>query len=242
MKMDMDTVNRIPLIDVHTHLLPGIDDGARNIGESESMYRMLRSQGVEKILLTPHFYSDKMPMDRFLDERRIAYEALLNSSEIDSSKVILASETLFSQSLLSYDNISELCINGRYLLMEFPFETVFSKHVCSQLMRISYQYGVTPILAHVERYPYLMRHTNVLCSLIDDGMLTQINLESLQTFRKRRQIVRLIRKGYVHLIGTDCHHPFNRPPAFKEGLSVLRKHLSDDEINDLLQNAWDIIN
>ena len=87
-----------------------------------------------------------------------------------------------------------------------------------------------------------MRHTNVLCSLIDDGMLTQINLASLQTFRKRRQILRLIRKGYVHLIGTDCHHPFNRPPAFKDGLSVLRKHLSDDEINDLLQNAWDIIN
>ena len=237
----MDITNRVPLIDVHTHILPGIDDGARNIGESESMYRMLRSQGVEKILLTPHFYSDKMPMNKFLEERRIAYETLTNSTEIDSTKVILASETLFSQSLLSYDDLRELCINGKYLLIEFPFETEFSKHVCSQLMRISYQYGITPILAHIERYPYLMRHTDVLGSLIDDGLLTQINLSSLQTFRKRRQVIRLIRKGYVHLIGTDCHHPFNRPPAFEEGLAILKKHLLQEDLEDLLQNAWDIL-
>lgn len=237
----MDMEKRIPLIDLHTHILPGIDDGARNEGEGETMLRSLLAQQTECVVLTPHFSPDKMPLDAFVKQRQRAFDRLCRCPDTDVSVLVLASETLLSQSLFSYEDISPLCINGKYLLLELPFETVFSKHICNQIMKVSYQYGVTPILAHIERYPHLMRHPKILDELIENGMLTQINVSSLATFRKRRHIWRLIRSGRVHLLGTDCHHPVTRPPEFRKWTDLLESHLGKDTLEQLIQNAQDIL-
>ncbi len=241
MDMAMDTQKTIPLIDSHTHILPGIDDGARNEGQAETMFRSLKLQQVEKIFLTPHFSADKMSLETFIERRQKSYDRLCRCPDVDPSLLVMASETLLTSSLFSNEDISTLCIGKKHLLFELPFDTVFTKYVCDQIMRISYQYGLIPILAHVERYAYLMRHYDVLDNLLEEGMLTQVNVGSLEKFSRRRYVLKLLRTDRVFMLGTDCHHPLHRPPELRKWTEYLEKKVGTELVSNLMGNARSII-
>ncbi len=239
--MDTAMANMTPLVDLHTHILPGIDDGARDVDEAADMLAALSRQQVDTVVLTPHYLSDEMPMEEFLSRRQQAFKALCRRTGEESPRLILASETFLSKTIFQHEDITPLCIGSRYLLVELPYETRFTPYVCENLMQVTYHYGVQPIMAHVERYPDLMQHPHVLEKLIDDGLLTQINVSSLQSFWMRRRLVSFIKKGYIHLLGTDCHHLKTRPPQFREWVERLQQSVGQQTLNKLMQNARDII-
>lgn len=239
--MDMGTARMMPLIDLHTHILPGIDDGARDVEEAADMLGSLRRQQVDTVVLTPHYPSDEIPLGEFLTRRQQAFERLRFREEAKAVKLVLASETFLSKTLFQHTDISPLCIGDRYLLVELPYATRFTPYVCEKLLKVTYCYGVYPILAHIERYPDLMGHPKVLEKLIDEGALMQINVSSLQSFRMRRRLFSLIKKGYVQLLGTDCHHLRERSPQYRVWTDKLQEELGKHTLAQLMQNARDVV-
>ena len=168
------------LIDFHTHILPSIDDGAKNLETSIKMINELTSQGVEKIVLTPHFYSNKISINDFAKKREQAYNYLISNSNVIKENLILASETYFTDYIFNNKDISDLYIGKtKYILTELPYNESITLRFTEKIDKFIYTYNITPIIAHVERYPDVINNAKVYQKLLDLGCLFQMNLLSL---------------------------------------------------------------
>lgn len=239
---DMVMETAINRIDFHTHILPGMDDGAVNEDEAVAMLEALYRQRVNTVVLTPHFRPENESLNDFLKRREASFERLKKCLPASVPiRMLLGSETFLSSSLFHCEDISPLCIGGRYLLVELPYSIRFTQSVCQQIMKISYAYGVYPILAHIERYDDLMQHPKILESLVEDGLLTQINLSSWSSVWTRWRLEKLIKRGFVHLLGSDCHHLKVRPPEWRTWILKMEKSLGKERMRQFMYNAQDIV-
>ena len=167
------------LVETHCHILPGIDDGAPDIETSLKMIKKLQLQGAKAIILTPHYYSDSISLNDFLERRDSAYRELVNALPQDSPKLIPAAEVYISQYLFSNENLERIAIgNSGYALIEHPFSSTFSQGSYDRLLNLNYEFGIKPILAHIERYPALMENEGLLDEYIEMGCLVQVNISS----------------------------------------------------------------
>ncbi len=219
-------------IDCHTHILPGMDDGSQSLQESILMLKSLLSQGVHTVWLTPHFYPYKETIESFLSRREKACAILKPDADELGIEVLPASETFLSDCIFNAPSISKLCIGGKYLLTELPFSSSFSQQTLDRISRLAATYSVIPILAHVERYPKLIKDVAMLDEFIDMGCLAQINLSSLEDgIIKRKQLLQYIETNLVHLAGTDCHNMENRSPKYSSGISIIEKRLGYEYVD-----------
>lgn len=228
------------LVEMHCHILPGIDDGAKHLETSLKMITRLQEQGVKKIVLTPHYYSDTISLDDFLKQREKAYNRLVNALPSGSPELIPAAEVYISDYLFNNKNLDDLKIgNSKYILIEHPFSNNFSEKTYDRLMNLYCDYGARPILAHIERYPALMSDTNKLASYIEMGCLTQVNISSfVNSPRKlKKHLLRLLDEGFVYLVGTDCHNMDSRPPEFEYGLKEIEKKYGRETVEMLIANS-----
>lgn len=156
------------MIDIHTHILPGMDDGARDVRESIAMIDLLRSQGVTGAVLTPHFYPHQESMEEFLRRREESFEKI---SQVSDFSLILGSETYLSESLLSYDSIRNLCLGeGSHLLLELPYASKWGPSTYRLIDLIIEKHQVTPIIPHIERYEASRANLKEIMShLVDMG-------------------------------------------------------------------------
>ncbi len=229
-------------IDCHTHILPGMDDGPQNLQESIRMLQSLLAQGVHTVWLTPHFYPYKESLESFLSRREKACSILKPDADELGMELLPASEAFLSDYLFNAPDISKLCIGGKYLLTELPFSLGFSQQVFNRISRLTLTFGVVPILAHVERYPKLIKDVAMLDEFVDMGCLAQINLSSLKDgIMKRKQLLEYIEIDLVHLIGTDCHNMGNRSPKYSSGISIIENKLGSGYVEQLMDNARQIM-
>lgn len=233
------------MVDFHTHILPGMDDGAKDAEESKKMLQMLVQQGVHTVCLTPHFYPYKETLEAFLNRREQAFSQIQPYAAEMGLRFVLASETFFNDYLFHSEDISPLCMKGSagrsYLLTEMPFDSHFSDHTVSRISKLIDIYGVNPVLAHIERYPKLVNNKKLIDRLIDMGCLMQINLSVFEKgFFLKKRILSYIAKNMVHVVGTDSHNTEKRPPKYSEGISVIQKSLGEDAVNQLSRNAQQI--
>lgn len=228
------------LVEMHCHILPGIDDGAKHLETSLKMIARLQEQGVKKIVLTPHYYSDTISLDDFLRQREKAYNRLVNALPSGSPELIPAAEVYISDYLFNNKNLDDLKIgNSKYILIEHPFSNNFSEKTYDRLMNLYCDYGARPILAHIERYPALMSDTNKLASYIEMGCLTQVNISSFVSSPRKlkKHLLRLLDEGFVYLVGTDCHNMDSRPPEFEYGLKEIEKKYGRETVEMLIANS-----
>jgi protein-tyrosine phosphatase len=206
------------VVDLHDHLLPGLDDGAPDLATSIKMARMAAEDGITHVVCTPHASSrykfDPQRIETALDQLR---QALADAG----IRLVLGSGCDFH---LSYDNVQDALKNprkytvngGEYLLIELPDyalpptleETFYS-------LRLE---GVTPILTHPERNPSLQQDASRLKEWVRDGMLTQVTAASVTGLmgRKAQKLAeRLLDDRWVHFIATDAHNVSTRPPAMR---------------------------
>lgn len=240
----MSTNNGNQMVDFHTHILPEMDDGAYNPTESMKMLEVLSRQGVGAVCLTPHFYPYKENIETFLQRRGKAIARIAPYAQELGIRLVLASETYLSDYLFNTEDISELCMGKecgrRYLLTELP--SGFSERTIKRVSRLIFTYNVVPILAHIDRYPKLIKSSVLLDEFIDMGCLMQMNLESLQEgFLKKRKLLKYIQSNMVHVVGTDAHNMSERPPVYSKGISVIAKALGEGAVNQLTRNALQII-
>lgn len=218
----MELRNKLGLADIHTHILPDFDDGAASVEEAIQMLRLEAEQGITDVVLTPHFNLASESVKEFLARREKSFELL--SKRIKKSKINvnihLGAEVRYYPSLINED-ILNLCIGDTsYLLLELAssYPLNFEQTVNWMLSR-----GVTPILAHIERYEYLYSNKKLMLELLDSGVLFQCNASSLLKFRTAKRVRKLLKQGYVHILASDAHNLTNRPPILVQGLSKVGK-------------------
>lgn len=214
------------LIDIHTHILYGIDDGARSIQEAMALLEEECRQGVDQILLTPH-YGLKFghPDIRLLRER---YETLCKEAEVyyPDLKLYLGSELYYEQETVRHlkEGLAPTLNDTRYVLVEFGVSTSFSG-ILRAVQELCYA-GYFPVLAHVERYQAVFGHMDRAQELVDSGAYLQVNAGSMigGFFDKKAAFCRkLLNEGLLHLLGSDCHDVTRRLPNMAKGAEILLK-------------------
>ena len=213
------------MIDCHCHILPGLDDGARNIETAIEMARIAADDGVRVIIATPHLDLDEnsIPPD-VIRERVVELNEALQREGIELT-VLPGAEAKLSPDLPGHVEAGRVMTVGdlsRHILLELPFGTypTFMGELFFQIQLLR----ITPILAHPERAAITRGYPQIIDGLVDRGALLQINLGSLLG-REGRGVQgvarRLIRDDLAYMIGSDAHSPDRRPP----GLSAARKAL-----------------
>lgn len=218
------------MIDIHTHLLPQLDDGSSSVEVSKKMLGILSEQGVDTVVATPHFYIGRTEIDKFLDLRQQSLNKLLAENEYERPAIALGAEVEFLPGLYTMDDIEKLCISGtRYMLIEMPFSE-WSGYFYTTLTKLYSAKGIKPIIAHVERYFELQQEepVEILHRLKDCGALIQINSSFLINKQTRRLALKLINQGFVTFMGSDCHNLESRPPQLREGFDIIYKKLGDE--------------
>lgn len=201
-------------VDIHTHILPDIDDGAEDLTEALNIIKALKAQGVTDVVLTPHFYFRNQDFDAFLEKRNAKY-AELKSVCPTGITLHLGAESEFSNVSINYDFFRGLAIdNGGYILLELPFLDDYTKGILQKIERLKYQTGLTPIIAHAERYQSIRKHPCFLSYLVDLGCLIQVNAESVLNLKKGSLIDAMFNHRLVHLLGSDCHNTTTRKPLY----------------------------
>lgn len=200
------------LIDFHTHVLPNIDDGAKNAEQSRLMLDASREGGVTALIATPHFDAREESPEEFLLRRQAA---LVELSRVYDAKthpaLYVGAEVAYFSNIGASEQLRELCIRGTHvLLVEMPMAP-WKDRVLEDLYAIMEQLRLIPVIAHVERYIDLQRR-GTLSYLAQSGVCFQINAESLLTRRTRKLCQFILRNEIDVLLGSDCHDSEHRPP------------------------------
>ncbi len=232
------------LIEMHCHILPGVDDGSKDVETSVKMLRRLALQGAETVVLTPHYYSDSISLTDFTARRDAAFAQLQAALPTDSPRLLLGAEVYVSHYLMNNADLSAICISGtRCVLLEHNFADSFGPETLERITALTCDHGMQPILAHIERYKALMEHPNLIDTLRDMGCATQVNISSFAnaSFGVRRKLLKYLDSGRIDLIGSDCHNLGTRPPDYADGAAVIVKKCGDSALQTLIQNAHTLL-
>ena len=202
------------MIDFHTHVLPTIDDGAKDDSVSADILRQENEQGVRTIVFTPHYYG-KRELEYFLDIRKVAMDKIapIIPSEI---QVRLGAEVhITGINDPSYDALCALAIEGtKCVLFEFPFLTEWSINLMEKVADFISDTGYTPIIAHAERYREFLSNPILLSEFIRMGCYIQISTSAFLRKSTKKFAFAALKRGLVHCLGTDTHNAENRAPDY----------------------------
>lgn len=206
------------MIDLHCHILPGIDDGAKDVSEAKSMLAMQHASGVESLCLTPHFYPEEKSIETFLTERERAWESLCAVlAPQEKTQIRLGAEVHYCEQLLTLD-LRGLTLGGSdYLLLELPGRRYPAYAV--QIMEALLCKGITPVFAHVERYAYFREEPELLKRLVELGALAQVSVQALYDKRDKNYSVACLQHGLAQIVASDAHDETTRKPC----MELLRK-------------------
>lgn len=230
----MQEPNPTGRVDIHSHVLPGIDDGARDVPEALEMLRMASEDGTAFIVATPHAAHANPERIRY------ATDALTLQARNAGLPIIIlpGSEVKFSAELPEDYRAGKLqTINDKgYLLVEFSFSRAWTSLVTTSLYALQMA-GVTPVVAHAERYPVVQENPAILLEMIATGIPVQINAGGLigeDGVEAQRTAELLVRAGMVHLIASDGHRRDKRKPLLSPGLARYRE-LAGPERTQLIE-------
>lgn len=195
-------------VDIHSHLIPGIDDGAQNMDESLAMLKRLSDLGYRKVITTPHVMSDyyrntpEIILSGLDDVRKALDEAGI-ALEIEASAEYYLDDQF--EQLIAEERLLPIGAE-RYILFELPFVSE-PMNLASAIFNLQLK-GYKPILAHPERYGYWYQSPEKLEEIHDKGVLLQLNLNSLAGHygpETKKTSQWLIERDLVSFLGTDCH-------------------------------------
>ncbi len=223
--------------DIHSHILPNIDDGAKNIETAIKLLEMSKENGITHILATPHFYPDSDSLDEFLSKTQGLYEKLNNEiTNLQLPKVYLGCEILYFIGIGQADNLEKLTLNGsKYILIELDFRDMNS-FLFEDLEKLADR-GFIPIIAHAERYHKGRGFRKMLRFAKKNKMPIQINAASILSKHYKRVIKGILRSGAFCVIATDAHSIKNRPPLSKTALEEVKKSFGEKYYRILNNNA-----
>lgn len=231
------------MTDFHSHILPGIDDGSRSVEESLAMLRMEARQGIRHVVATPHFYPRQNAPEAFLERRaesaRLLFEAM--AQEPDLPQVHLGAEVYFFPGISDCEQLRELTIDqNSYILIEMPLSP-WTDRMYRELQDIHYKQGLNPIVAHVDRYIRPFRTDDIPNRLAELPVLVQANASFFQDWFTRSMAMRMLRKGQIHLLGSDCHNLTSRAPNLDQAIALIGKHQGQQALRWIQSNGDEVL-
>ena len=220
------------MIDFHSHILPGIDDGSKNVKMSLQMLSAMRDQSIDTVVATSHFYATQRSPRRFLERREQAWDLLAPELPDAAPDIILGAEVLYFPGISHMAELPQLCFEGtNILLLEMPFDS-WTEYCIREVRELARSGEFTVLLAHIERY-YYKQPVSVWDDFLSEGVLMQSNADFFLPFRTRRKALKLLREGRIHLLGTDAHNMAARAPRMDEAVAMIRKHLGPDPLREI---------
>ena len=228
------------MVDFHSHILPGVDDGSRSVEESLQLLDMLREQQVSAVVASPHFYANEQSVQEFLSRRQAAYETLSAQMQPDHPPIRLGAEVRFYPGISHLEELRSLCLEGtRLLLLEMPM-TRWTDYTVKELLDMVNSRGVTLVLAHIERYRQL-QDARVLDRLLRAGVLMQVNATFFTERLTRHRALKMLGNQMIHFIGSDCHGTRVRPPHMGEAIEIIGKKLGEGFLSQMNEFASEMI-
>ena len=223
--------------DVHSHILPGVDDGSAGVDESIAMLQAMKSQGIQKVIATPHFYPGMDNPEEFLARRAEAMDRLSEaiSGLPDMPQILLGAEVYYYPEMSNSESLKRLTMGGsRYIMVELP-QSPWPDRIYQELVRIRENQGLIPIVAHVDRYIQPLRTYSIPQKLQELPVLVQANASFFLRTSTRNMALKMLKNGMIHLLGSDCHNMDTRPPRLGEAVEVIRRKLGDGALAPLLE-------
>ena len=226
------------MIDIHSHLVFDVDDGSASIEESVNIIKQAIENGVEAIVATPHYLEPTYVSSKEENLKKInEIKSKLLEDGINDFEIYLGNEVYITTEVLKLikeNKISKLN-DSKYLLIEFPLqeEPLFIDEVLFKLL----SFGITPIIAHPERYAYVKKGYNFLGNLLDKGCLLQVNACSIlgQYGSKAQKLVKtLLKYDMVSFIASDNHKENNIYPKFDEAFKKIEKIIGEEKLDELI--------
>lgn len=234
------------MIDIHCHILPGVDDGAKTLEESIEMAKIAQKEGIKTIVNTSHYNPQfEYKKGNEILEELDRFNKILKDNNIDLN-VVAGNEIYCTTDIVEIIENKEFFTlnNSRYILLEFS-HTGLPKNISDIIYEIKLR-GFVVVLAHIERYTEIQKNPNVIYDYINEGALIQINASSIlgKNGNEAKKICdMLLENNMVHLIGTDAHSSTRRRPLFKEAYNYVAKLYGNEKADKLFNdNSKKIIN
>ena len=232
------------LVDIHNHILPGLDDGAQSMEEAILLAADAVANGVTHIIATPH-HLNRNYMNSSLEVKEAAATLYRELSRKNIPvKILPGQEIHLTANILEEldNNLLTLANSGKYILIELP-----NNHIPSYTLEFFYQIqlkGYIPIIAHPERNSVLRRNKQLLYEFVCKGALIQITASSLigvngRSLKKYTNL--LIKHNLVHFISSDAHHYLKRPFLLNKANNYIKKNFSLDLVTYYIENAKHVI-
>lgn len=211
--------NRQGFVDIHTHILPAVDDGAQSVEQALKLLHMAFEDGTRAVVLTPHFRGAYRCNTAERLEQAFSTFQQLAAKEIPEMELYLGCEVHYQS------DISQLLSAGQvlsmnhsdYALLEFRY-TATGAQIVSAVSEVGC-HGFVPIVAHAERYDAMRKDVSLVDRLLDQGARIQLNADSVlgkQGFGVKRYCHHLLKTGRAHFIASDTHNTDHRPPLLAE--------------------------
>lgn len=228
------------MIDFHTHILPGMDDGSPDIRVTEAMLREEGRQGVDLAIATPHFYADRMTIDRFLERRNGAIEEtgrLQDGADASLPTILAGAEVYYFQGIGAAKGIERLCVGQtRTLLLELPFEQ-WRASLLRDVEDLIEKRRLNVVLAHIERYPEFQKDKGVWQRLMALPVTGQINAGSLvrkggfwHRSVKHKFSMKYLSARDAWIVSSDCHNMTTRRPNLSDAIDVIKAELGPEAL------------
>lgn len=231
------------IVDFHSHILPGIDDGSSSVEESIAMLQREREQGIGHVIATPHFYPRYETPDVFLEKRNRAEAALRGAMKKKAGfpRISLGAEVYFFRGISESEFLPQLTIReNQCILIEMPHGP-WSDAMYEELANIWRRRGITPVIAHIDRYIAPFRTYRIPDRLQQLPVLVQANAGFFLERRTRRMALRMLQRDQIQLLGSDCHNLDSRAPELGPAVELIRRNLGEAALERIRSYQADIL-
>ncbi len=211
------------ILDIHSHILPSVDDGAKSLDEALAILSLMKEQGITDVIATPHFYPQLQNLDDFKNKSESAYNMLKKATANTTlPNIYLGCEMLYFEGIGKSTELESFFLgDSRFLLLELPSYRIPDMLFTDLFDLISN--GITPIIAHIERYCKARGYKKLISFVKQHNILAQINASSFFAYPYKATVNRLLKQEVVQLIATDSHSLKERPPMLSEALLKIEK-------------------
>lgn len=225
------------LIDLHTHILPQMDDGSPEEETSVEMLRREKEQGVELVCGTSHYYADRWSVEEFCQRREASLDRLTKRLPAGLPQIVPAAGVAFFSGISECAGLDRLCIQGtRTLMLEMPFAEWHGFQV-EEVASLVLDRGLQVVLVHPERFCASKGNRQRLQELEELPVYLQVNVKTLLHWGTRPLGLRLLREARYPLLASDCHNLTTRPPNLALGRSVVAWKLGEACLAAMDRNA-----
>lgn len=216
-----------------------MDDGSHDLNESLALVGMQRSQGIDTIVATPHFYANDESVDSFLERRERAYDKLISALPREDLDLRLGAEVRYYPGISRMSGLSRLRIDGKgILLVEMPMSH-WGRSALDELSELS-RHGDL-MLAHVDRY-FKFESMDVWRELHNAGIMMQLNADAFASLATRHKAISFLKNGFCQVVGSDCHNLTTRPPMIDIAYTMIEKKFGDEFVFQMNEFGKSLLN